>query len=267
MITDEEYAKTFHTFKSKTDEDAVIRNAIVKPMIEKYADKSIDIMSIGAGKGWLEDEIIRHPQMKIKRILTIEPNPDHAVKLREMSLQWTKTAVSIDQSYFDENYETAQKFDVILLVHSIYYLKNAIDAIIKLKSFLNPGGQIMLAVEGERGGHELASYLYERMDSVPSTYSFNWLASGLLVQGLKNKNIKCQLQTLTSFIDVTDFIERKDTSSCNDVISFFLHTKYEDLDEELKGDVYKMVQDRVTVTKDNKQLFPEENTFITVENA
>ena len=266
LLTGEEYAKMFITFKSKTDEDTIIRNAVLKPMIENYGDRSIDIMSIGAGKGWLEDEIIRHPQMKVKSILAIEPNPEHAMKLRETSLQWTKTTVNIDQSYFDENYETAHTFDVILIIHSIYYFENAIDAIIKLKSILNPGGQIMLAVEGEKGGNELASHVYGQNNNVLPTCSFNWIAGEFLVRGLKSNNLKFKLQTFTSVNDVTDFIERKDTPSCNDTVSFFLNTKYEDLDKELQDDIYKMVKDRAIVTKDNKKLFPEDNTFITVEN-
>ena len=266
MLTDEEYAKMFLTFKNKSNEDAIIRNAIIKPIIEKYADKSIDIMSIGAGNGWLEDEIIRHPQMKVKSILAIEPNPEHAKKLQEKSLQWTQTTAKIDQTYFNEKYETVQKFDVILLVHSIYYLDNAIDAIIKLNFFLKSGGQIMIVVDGHQGGYEVASRVYEQMDCVPPIRRLLIrVANGIIAQGLQQNNIKFMLQNGTTLFDVTDFIKKEDTTSCSDVISFFLHTKYEGLDKELQDDIYKIVKERVIVTEDNRQMFPSCTTFINVE--
>ena len=266
LLTDEEYAKMFTAFKKASDEDAVIRNAIITPIIGKFRNKSLDFMSVGAGTGWLEDEIIKHPALSINSILAIEPNPEHAEKLRETSKSWIDTIYNIDNSYFNEHYQTDMKFDVILLIHSIYYFENPIDVIIKLRSFLKPGGQIMIAVIGERGGHELAAQLHTKLNSAASTFSYNWMSSEFLVNRLNETNITFQCQNRTARNDVTDFIERKDTPSCNDTISFFLHTKYEDLDKTLQEDIYNIVQDCATVTKDNKYFFPEDTTYITIQS-
>ena len=65
---------------------------------------------------------------------------------------------------------------------------------------------------------------------------------------------------VTARNDVTDFIERNDTPSCNDTISFFLHTKYEDLDKALQEDICNIVQYCTRATKDDKHLFPGDTT-------
>ena len=123
LLTDEEYAKVFDTFSKDSSRNSNIENGIIRPLLSKFADKSIDIMSIGAGTGWIEDKIIKHPTSRVNSLLAVEPNPEHADEQREKSKNWTDTVTDIDITFFDENYATAKKFDVILMVHFIYYVK------------------------------------------------------------------------------------------------------------------------------------------------
>ena len=267
MITDEEYSRMFITFKRDSNQDAIIRDGIMTQMLHKYGGKSIDMMSIGAGTGWLEDEIIRHPRMKVDSIVAIEPDPERAEILREKSANWKDTITTVDLSYFAENYEIAKQFDVILMIHSLYYTREPIRAIEKAKSFLKPGGQVMIAIRGSKGGIELASCLHEHVTIDPSICIFSWESSEYLTEKLKKNDIKYQIQDLTSFHDVTDFIERNNTPTCNDTVSFFLHTNYDELDKGLQGDLYNIVKDRITVTKDKKHMFNHVTSFIFVDST
>ena len=267
-ISDDEYAKLFNTLKRTSDLDTIIRNGIIQPILNKYADKAIDVMSVGAGIGWLEDEIIRHPNLKINSILAIEPNQKHAEKLKEKSLNWKYTTSNIDTSYFSENYDTEMRFDVILMVHSIYYLENPTDAIIKLKSFLKDGGQVMIDVRGEKSGFELVKCMQEYLKIPTSTCIYGSLYhAGMLIEDLKENDIKYQKQEYMASIDVSEFIERKPTPFSNDCVSFLLHTRYENLDKELQEEIYKIVRNRVTVTEDNRFMFGQSNSFIYMENV
>ena len=265
-LTDEEYAKLFSTLKCKSDESAVIANEVKKQLLNKFGSKPIDIMNIGAGVGWLEDDLIKHSDFKVNSVLSIEPNLEHAEKLREKSATWKDTVSDIDVSYFSAKFETAKKFDVIFLVHSIYYFDNVVEIIIKLKSFLKVDGIILIVIAGEKGGHELLPLIQQQMNIQPSTSNFS---TDILSLGadLTKEAIKFQIGNRTVFHDVSDFIESKGAPNCCDTISFFLHTKYESLHKKLQDEIYDIVQKRVTVTKDSRYLFPEENTFITIENA
>ena len=267
MLDNNEYVKMFATFKENSNQDEVVRDGIIAPIIKKYGGKAFDLMSIGAGVGWLEDDIIRHPELKVNIILAIEPNPEHVEKIREKSAKWKDTISYIETGYFNDDYNTIMRFDVILMVNSIYYIRDPIGVIIKAKSFLKPGGQIMIVMQGEQGNFELTSCLHKQVKFSQSMYTYNLENSALLVERLQKNNIKYQMQNFNGLLDVTDFIERKHTPSCNDTISFILHSKYEDLDNELQDYIYKIANERAIVTKDNRYLYSHVNSLIIIESV
>ena len=267
-ISDEDYAKMMVTYKKKSDQRSVDRNGILQSIMKKYAGKSIDVMSVGAGRGIIEDEIVRHPDLIVNSMHMVEPNSVFAEELEAKSAKWESTVSSIDVSYFDENYETSKRFDVIIMVHSIVFIENPVDAIKKLKSFLKDGGQIVIAIRGEKGGCELVSRMHEymNMDGCTSSYGSN-LNARSLANILRKHDIQCQIQEFIALHDFTDFIEKKKSPCINDVISILLFTKYDDLENDLKDELYKMVKERVAVSDDNKQIFGHSNCFITIENV
>ena len=266
-ITDEEYAQLYITLKRRSNQDAVVRNGTMTPILSKYGGKYIDVMSIGAGVGWLEDELIRHPDIKVNSILAIEPNLEHAEKMREKSAHWKDTDFDIDTAYFNENYNTTKKFDVILVIHSIYYVENPVNAIIKLKSFLKLGGLLLIAVRGKKGGYELMTRVHEYFKLSPSDVTYGSVYSEeMFTDGLKRNGIKYHVEEVMALHDVSDFIEKKATPFSNDCVSFLTHIIYENLDKELQDDLYKIVKDSVTLTKDNRYMFGHLNSFIHVEN-
>ena len=267
-ISDEDYAKMMATYKKKSDQRSVDCNGILQSIVKKYAGKSIDVMSVGAGRGIIEDEIVRHPDLTVNSMHMVEPNSVFAEELEAKSAKWESTVSSIDVSCFDENYETSKRFDVIIMVHSIVFIENPVNAIKKLKSFLKDGAQIVIAIRGEKGGCELVSRMHEymNMDGCTSSYGSN-LNARSLANILRKHDIQCQIQEFIALHDFTDFIEKKKSPCINDVISILLFTKYDDLENDLKDELYKMVKERVAVSDDNKQIFGHSNCFITIENA
>jgi len=267
-ISDEEYAKMMITYKQKSDQDTVDCNGVMQPIIKKYAGKSIDMMSIGAGRGLIENEIIRHPDMIVNSMLLLEPNPLFAEELKEISAKWENTTSNIEVSYFDEHYETSKKFDVIIIVHSIVHIGNPVAVIMKLMSFLKDGGHIVVGIRGEKGGYELVSCMHEYMNREQSTSSSGSNFSGRsLVNDLEKHGIPYQIQESTALHDFTDFIEKKKTPTVNDTISLLLYAKYDDLESDLQNALYKVVKESAIATKDNKQMFGHSNCFIVIERV
>ena len=266
LLTQDEYAEVYSTFKKDSQQDDIVRNAVIKFVLQEFGSKSIDMMSIGPGTGWLEDDLIKHPQLKIKNLLAIESNPCHVEKLKEKSLNWKNISFEIDPSCFDEGYATEKRFDIVMMIHIVYYLKHPIDAIIKAKSLLKPGGKLIMFIQGEKGGCQLVySIRAQTGRQVPSISNYNWITDAYVVDVLKRKNILCSVHEFIDFHDLTDFIERKETPGCNDTISFFLQTKYEDIDEEFRDEVYQRVKKLITVTENNKCLFGHSSNFVVVQ--
>ena len=266
MLTQDEYAKVYRTFKRNSQQDDIVRNAVTEFILHEFGRNSIDIMSIGSGTGWLEDHLVKHPKLKVESLLAIEPNLYHVEAMQEKSANWTDTIFELDSSSFGADYRTEKRFDVIIMVHMIYYIKNPIDAIIKAKSFLKHGGKIIIAVQGEKGGYELTAAVYEEvMRSAPLTYTYNCIHGGLIVDGLRKEGIPFTIKEAVDFLDVTDFVGRVESPNCSDAISLYLHTMYEYLDDESKEEIYKKVKKHTTVTEDNRHVFSHYNNFIFVE--
>ena len=262
-LTDDEYAQYFITFKSHSDQDKVTCNLIMQELSE-YSNKPIDMMSIGAGTGIVEDKIIRHFGIKVNSILAIEPNPVHFENLRQMSDKWNDTILELDSSFFDENYDTAKRFDVILINQSIYGIKNPIESILKAKSLLKNGGKCLIFVQGEKGGFELFSKIYGKVLTTPFESNDNTVTGGNLSESLQNRNIKHEVTKTTLHYDVTDFVERNSNPSIDDIVSYFIQTKYMDLNKEVQEEIHQKVKERILTDQNGRSLFPEETYMIVI---
>ena len=96
----------------------------------------------------------------------------------------------------------------------------------------------MIAVRGDKGSLELSTYLEEHAEILPAN-SRNLAGRGHIIKGLEENAIQFHSKDFEDYHDISDFIKRNDTPIRNDVISFYLNTKYEDLQKDLRDGVYK----------------------------
>eukprot|EP00112_Aurelia_sp_Birch-Aquarium-sp1_P022209 Seg6172.2 transcript_id=Seg6172.2/GoldUCD/mRNA.D3Y31 product="hypothetical protein" protein_id=Seg6172.2/GoldUCD/D3Y31 len=125
-LTEEEYAKAFATFIKGSTEYKEIP-ILAKPIIDSFGDTFIDLMSIGAGTGCLEDDFVKKLGLKLDYFLAIEPNKDHLKALEKTVSLWGNVKMTIDSRYFTEDYQTDRRFDMILMSHSMYCMDNPIS--------------------------------------------------------------------------------------------------------------------------------------------
>ena len=68
-----------------------------------------------------------------------------------------------------------------------------------------------------------------------------------------------------SEVDVTEFVKKQGTPTASDVISLFIHIKFDTLPEELRESLYEMVKERARHTEDDKYMLPFTTVRITAE--
>ena len=150
--------------------------------------------------------------------------------------------------------------------HCLYHMNNIDRAILKTISFLKAQGKIVIFVHSETGAD---SELYFR-----TMKSVEYLSNPLSDESVTRKSI-CEIldKNTISFttrdgpnaVDVTQFIKRQNTSTANDVVSFFIQTRFEKLPDELRQDLYEMVKERIIHTVDDKYMLPIPTVIITIE--
>lgn len=263
-LSQEEYARVHDTYKYITSNDE-IHTELIMSQLAKLDSEPIEMMSIGPGTGSLEDIIIKSSGKKVTYILAVEINPFYREKLHQISTGWKDTTVDIDLK-FDADYVTAKRFDLILMVHSIYGLGNPIDAILKARSFLKPSGQLLIVAHGNNGGYQLFSHLLRIASLTVAPISNNAITSGLISGGLKNIGIKHEIRERKIPFDVTDFIIKRDCPVTNDILSMFLQTMYANLDGHLKDEIYEVVKKFATFNEKGRFNYSEESHMIVIEN-
>ena len=157
-ITEREYSRVFSTFIASSTEYAQMMD-LIKPLVEEYDGRAIDLMSIGAGTGCMENDLIKLHHLNLNRFLAIEPNTHHLQKLKLTVASWGMVEIQIDPISFDETYETCMRFDMILMSHSMYCMENPVAVILKARSLLKLHGKLIIFIQTDEGGHEL----YARM--------------------------------------------------------------------------------------------------------
>lgn len=125
-------------------------------------EKTFAVLSIGCGCGlfdlpFLEGLRCHYPQRGI-RYHGLDYN---AVQLRPLArslAQISAVQATLDPVAF-EQWDTEQGFDCVLLVHTLYYMRNPTVVLDRARHLLKPGGRVLL-FSAERGGLNYAAQVF-----------------------------------------------------------------------------------------------------------
>ena len=266
-LTEEEYIAAFNTFSSNTTQYGFMLE-MIKPVVESFNGKHIDLMSIGAGTGCFENDLVTKMGLDVSYFHVVEPSEDHREQLKQKVISWGYTKLAVDKSYFTENYETEHKFDLILMPHCLYHMDNIDLVILKAISLLKAQGKIVIFVHSETGADsELFFKAMEHME---------YISRPLADEGVTRKSI-CEILAKNSIhyttsregscaTDVTQFIKRQKASTTNDAVSFFIQTRFEKLPQELRKELYELVKERVVHTDEDTFMLPHPTVMIIINS-
>eukprot|EP00746_Dinoflagellata_sp_MGD_P057282 gnl/MRDRNA2_/MRDRNA2_246721_c0_seq1.p1 gnl/MRDRNA2_/MRDRNA2_246721_c0~~gnl/MRDRNA2_/MRDRNA2_246721_c0_seq1.p1 ORF type:complete len:282 (-),score=26.87 gnl/MRDRNA2_/MRDRNA2_246721_c0_seq1:41-886(-) len=258
-MTDEEYAEAFSCIMTQSNIHDQFLLAM-KPIMDATLDP-ISLMSIGAGTAARENEMIYRCGMKVSRFHAIEPNVGHLQVLQDTTSQWEGIQVSIDGNYFDDAYSMAaeEKFDLILMVHAIYYIPNPAGVIERARSFLKPNGQLLVFVGTEKGSGISSS---EKLSHIAGRKNPHFVCLPDICSAMDQNDIPYTVKEYPRQLDVTDFL--RDPETFHGAISFALHVDYRKMDAALKEEIHLGVKSKA-VEKEGKFFQITKHAMIKVE--
>ena len=263
-LTESEYATTFSTFVAKSMEYETMPG-MLKPIIDEFGGKGVKLMSIGAGTGSFEKSLVEKWGLKLKYFYAIEPNTSHFVELGK-TLSSLNIDFEIDQNYFTHDMEFKEMFDVILMSHCLYSIQFPLETMIKAKSLLKPEGKVIIFHHGDKGGYELHSHFLKNASFTQQPLANESITSKDLCNMLKKSGISHQVTDRASGIEVDDFVTKTITPTANDVITFLLQTRYENLSTNLKSELFTLAKERCFKNKDGKYLLENSLSMIQITN-
>ena len=154
-ITEEEYASIFGVYTKYCGSEYSAMLELSKRYAANLQQKEVDMLLIGPGSGSFENTVIQYlfPEegIKVRKAVAFEPNPALVILLRETISEWS-CETDIREEYFGSESDLGdQKFDVVMFVHSCYFMSESIRIGLMQNALkvLKPHGEIVIYTQCE----------------------------------------------------------------------------------------------------------------------
>ena len=266
-LNDEEYAEAFEIFKNNMSRGIY---ELAKPVIKQY-NKPINFLSVGAGTGIDENHFITVFGLKVLTFHAFEPNKHHHRALENTVKSWSvKNYICVDRCFTAESTPLADniKYDLILMSHIFYHIKDKIGVIKNAMSMLAPDGNILIF-------HQLNSPSCNKVLREHMVYSKDPLAdddisSEFIHNLLKKENISCSITHKYDAVGGLRNFIKSNGESCNFMdcaaISLLMNTNYIKLPEDIKRKIYESVKNCVVVDGEDIS-YPRHNSMVVVTTS
>ena len=253
-LTEEGYARTFAVMADVTSEYDVMSEIADRFISDnKFREKPVKMLTVGAGRGNFEVQLVKELGLNLEYVCAIEPNMEH-VKHLEVSLKSLEVEYDINTSFFDPQFrfeeEKPQKFDFILFCHSLYGFDDPHGSVLHATNFLTPGGKVLIFIQGGGATAAIFSYLVEKSDpeifSPKKCIGDHSLTADKIISQLRKNSEHVSITTMSERCceDVDDFVRKKPNVPTRDYkIDFSLQAEYRKLSEETRAVIFKLIVD------------------------
>jgi len=237
-LTEQEYAETFQTLNDTCTEAEEIP-LLAKPVVEMFEGKTIKMLSIGAGTAWIETALLKLG-LKLSFYCAVEPTSLHVKELKKTVQSWgSDIQYEIMPIGFTTDFTTDHRFDLIMMSHSLYCIREWKQILAHVTKFLAPAGKFILFHQG-MDEHPYEVFV-KHAQVQPEPVQDHTLTIKHIAQEFKDKNIKHKITKSNSKIEMNKFVEGHEDGNATHVVSFLLQTLYVNLRPELK----KIIKDQV----------------------
>jgi len=150
LLSDSEYAKCFEDFLHRSNQHNKIIQWLQKQCLMDL--NSIErMLSVGCGTGAFDLQFAQHLP-NLRGLTFIDPNQDHLSTLEKNISEASLPFMSHIEAGNLETYHSKETFDLIMLAHSLYYVKNLSDIIKRAVQLLSEKGKLLIFHEPPYGG-------------------------------------------------------------------------------------------------------------------
>jgi SAM-dependent methyltransferase len=168
------YAQCLEIFEANSNQRLGLLGWLEANVIAKMSQDVNAILSVGCGTGAFDKRILRYARSRMKQVtyLGIEPNEISAAEFSHTMDKQASDRVDVAvlvQKFGEQVFEN--QFDLILFVHSIYYLEDRNDAIDAALKALKPGGELIIVIAPDEELNTIANLMWQRQMEQQSWFS------------------------------------------------------------------------------------------------
>lgn len=259
-LTRDRYLETFKVLQSISQEYQDIASFVATEIKNKIGS-SYSLLDVGAGSGYMLEKLGERLSISnIKKYVAVEPDPVAAAALIQTLNRFSQVPSLVEIERFHQALATdlQQYFDVVLFCHSLYGVKDPIDALLSAKNLLTKNGLLIAIINTPEGFTRLFSDFDLSLNrDRPAIENFD-LKSNKVAAGLRASNCDFSLLPISTCFDVSSLFDGSAGSEARrlEFLSFALQCELANAPRQLLEEVELRLRSSC-LTKDGKLILPQ----------
>ncbi|MFT7387209.1 MAG: SAM-dependent methyltransferase [Candidatus Endobugula sp.] len=194
------YAACLHTYESASNQRKLILSWFAKHVIPQFSKDSTSLLSVGCGAGDLDVNILAAGKAHTSTIsyVGLEPDPQQCERFVDRMGLGNDNSIHIEgHNTSFEDFSGDLRFDLVMMVHSLYYMDNPEQAIDDALNLVSEGGRLVILIASNDTLNELSSSFWAVDSSGPTWFSED------LSKHLHNHSIAFDCQRIEATLDIT----------------------------------------------------------------
>lgn len=251
-LSNKDYAQCLEVFEANSDQRFRILDWLEENILTHMLKSSNSILSVGCGTGAFDEHVLKYlgGRMEQVKYLGIEPNPLEATEFLKRMQAQSVGQMALDTSVLVEKFGDRlfdPAFDLILFVHSIYYLDDRNEAIDDALSALKPGGVLIIVVAPDESLNVIANLIWQRQMGQKSFFSDD------LRRHFDARGIDYSETRIAANLDATAGFNSTSQEG-RDIIDFTVQTRTGLLPESLQHNIFEFLLSTSRVEDGNTYL-------------
>ena len=166
LLDSERYSATHALFESLSDQrQRIIDWLVARTSLVSTVERPVRVLGIGCGAGEVDVAVARELGSDTESLeyVGVDPNPSQAASFKEAfaDAEIPGVRVEVEIESF-EDFHSAESFDLVHFVHSLYYMSDPAEALERARSSLAADGRLIFVLRQElRPPHAVLARLLE----------------------------------------------------------------------------------------------------------
>ena len=232
------YADCLHTYEAASNQRELIRGWFTDHTIPQLPTDSASILSIGCGAGDLDVKILAAGKEHAATVsyVGLEPDPQQCERFisRMEFANDQNIQVEVHNNRFEE-FTEQRRFDLLLMVHSLYYMDDPERAIENALNLVNESGRLVILIASNDTLNELSSSFWAR------EYGGSTWFSEDLSRHLEKRGVPFERKRIEATLDITTCCE-PDSEQGERIADFIAQVPTEELPPRLRQMIFSYLK-------------------------
>jgi SAM-dependent methyltransferase len=232
------YASCLHTYESSSNQRELILGWFTDHVIPQIPTDRASFLSVGCGAGDLDEKILATGKKHASAVSYVGLEPDPRQCERFISRMVVENDPNIRVEAYNtcfEEFTEQRRFDLVLMVHSLYYMDDPKLALENALNLVSESGRLVILIASDDTLNELASSFWARENGGSTWFSED------LNRHLEKRGIAFECERIEAKLDITSCCEPLSEQGAR-IANFVAQVPIEELPPRLRRMIFSYLE-------------------------